>query len=61
MKDLVYATPVESEMDLVGRIVFVDAAGRVAEMHVVESVRRSLHRRFTKCIEVNGGHFDQLW
>ena len=59
MKDLVYATPVESEMDLVGRI--VDSVGRVAEMpNVFENVRRSLFNRCATCIEVNGGHFEQF-
>lgn len=59
MKDLVYATPVESEQDLVGRI--VDSAGRITEMPgVFQSVRRSLADRCRKCVEVHGGHFEQL-
>lgn len=59
MKDLVYATPVLSEFDLIGRI--VAAAGDIAEIpNVFSSVRQSLHKRFQKCVEVNGGHFEQL-
>lgn len=59
MKDRVYATPVESELDLIGRIVV--AAGDIAVIpNVFDSVRRSLLRRLEKCVEVNGGHFEQL-
>lgn len=59
MKDLVYASPVESEEDLVGRI--VDSAALITEMpNVFEDVRRSLHDRCMKCVQVNGGNFEQL-
>ena len=59
MKDLVYATPVESEEDLVGRI--VDSAGIISEMpNVFEDVWRSLDERCAKCIKVNGANFEQL-
>ena len=59
MKDLVYATPVETEEDLVGRI--VDAAAVTAEMPgVFNNVRRSLAARFTRCVQVNGDHFEHL-
>ena len=58
MKELVYQTPVESDEDLVARI--VAASGVLGEMpEVFESVRQSLIKRCEKCIEV-GGHFEQL-
>ena len=59
MKELVYETPVDSEEDLVARI--VDAAAQIAEKpNVFASVRESVHGRYEKCIEVHGGHFEQL-
>ena len=59
MKDLVYATPVDSEEDLVARI--VDAAALISERRgVFKAVRRSLHRRYVKCVEVRGNHFEHL-
>ena len=43
MKSLIYNTPVESEMDLVGRI--VDAAGLIADNpRVFDRIRESLLR-----------------
>ena len=59
MKELVYATPVDSELDLVGRI--VAAAGDITEIrNVFGSVRQSLQERFEKCVQANGGHFEHL-
>jgi hypothetical protein len=59
MKALVYETPVDSEQDLVARIAV--AAGDIAEIpHVFESVRHSLYKRYEKCVEVHGDHFEQL-
>ena len=59
MKNLVYETPVDSEIELVGRI--VAAAEEIAEIpDVFQSVRQSLHERCVKCTEVNGGNFEQL-
>jgi len=59
MKNMIYETPVESPIELVGRI--VTAAEEIAEIPTVfQSVRQSFHERCVKCIEVNGGHFEQL-
>lgn len=59
MNELVYSTPVESEMDLVGRI--AEAAARIQEdVNVFERVRRSLIERCRLCNRVQGRHFEQL-
>lgn len=59
MKQLVYSTPVESEMDLVARI--SEAAARIQEdVNVFERVRRSLVERCGLCNRVQGRHFEQL-
>ena len=59
VKSLVYETPVQSEQDLIGRI--VEASARIAETAgVFERVRQSLHRRFQACIAADGRHFEQL-
>ena len=59
MKNLVYETLVDSEIELVCRI--VAAAGEIAEIpNVFQSVMQSFHERCVKCAEVNGGHFEQL-
>lgn len=59
MKQLVYRTPVESEIDLVGRI--TEAAARIQEdVNVFEQVRQSFVQRCRLCNRVQGRHFEQL-
>lgn len=59
MKQLVYSTPVETEMDLAARV--VEAAAVVQENVVVfERVRRSMIDRFRLCNRVEGQHFEHL-
>ena len=59
MKSLIYETPVESEMDLVGRI--VDAVGLIADnSRVFDHVRQSLLRRYQNCIDAQSRHSEQL-
>ncbi|GBM33855.1 hypothetical protein AVEN_175690-1 [Araneus ventricosus] len=54
LKSLVYATPVDSDEDLVARISVAAARG------IFESVRQSLHRRCQACITDSGCNFEQL-
>jgi hypothetical protein len=56
MKQLVYSTPVESEVDLIGRI--VAAAAVIQENNKFEDVRQSMSARFTMCNRVGGGHIE---
>ena len=59
MKTLVYETPVESEMDLIARL--VAAAGDVADDQAMLSrVQQSFQRRCQLCIDTGGKHFEQL-
>lgn len=59
MKDLVYSSPVEDEIDLLARI--IEAGARIQEEeNVFPRVRQSLSRRFTLCNEVGGQHFEHL-
>lgn len=59
MKQLVYSTPVQNEMDLVARI--VEAAERIRENNpVFEAIRRSMINRFRLCNRVEGRNFEQL-
>lgn len=58
MKTLVYSTPVDNEIELVGRI--VEAAAVIQEENVFEHVRVSLENRFTVCNRVGGGHIENL-
>ena len=59
MKNVVYETPVDSEIELVCRI--DEAAEEIAEIpEVFQSVRRSFYERCVKCAEVNGGHYEHL-
>jgi hypothetical protein len=58
MKDLVYATPINDEYDLVGRI--VEAAALINESIDFESVRENVLKRFRLCNQVQGRHFEQL-
>ena len=59
MKTLVYDTPVESEMDLIGRV--VAAAGDVADdQPMLSRVQQSFVRRCQLCIDTGGRHFEQL-
>lgn len=59
LKTLVYTTPVQSEEDLRNRI---EDSCRVIRNTpgILERVRQSLIRRTNACIEVGGGHFQQL-
>ena len=53
MKSLIYESPLESVMDLVGRI--VDAAGLIADNpRVFDRVRESLLSRYQTCTDVHG-------
>ncbi|KAJ4447829.1 hypothetical protein ANN_09837 [Periplaneta americana] len=53
-RNLVYATPVESEDDLVARI--FAAAGEINDNpEVFHRVRQSMSRRSNLCVQVNGG------
>jgi len=59
MKSFVYETPIQSEEDLMGRI--VEASERIRETPgVFARVRQSLERRLNACIETNGRHFEQF-
>ena len=59
IKTLVYETPVETEIELIGRI--VAAAGDIAENHQMMSrVQQSFQRRCQVCIDAGGRHFEQL-
>ena len=58
MKSLIYETPVETEMDL-GRI--VAAAGCIEDdPGLFVRVQESILRRYQKCIDVQGRHFEQF-
>lgn len=59
MKQSVYQTPVESQMDLIARI---HAAAEIIQTRprALERVRQSLHRRCTLCNEMGGGYFENL-
>lgn len=60
MKDLVYETPVDSEEDLVARI--VAAADVIREKpRVFARIRQSLLDRCRACIEAEGGHFEHIF
>ena len=59
MKQLVNETVVETEEDLVPRIIV--AAGTTADMPgIFERTRQSIVRRCTACIQTNGGAFEQF-
>lgn len=59
MKSLIYETPVESENDLLARIVV--ASGEIEDNPaVLERVHDSLQRRCRLCVAQNGRHFEQL-
>lgn len=59
MKQLVYSSPVESEMDLVARV--VEAAAIIkGDDQVFRRVQRSMIDRFRLCNRVDGRHFEQL-
>ena len=48
-KSLMYETPIQSEQDLIGRI--IEASARISETRgVLDRVRKSLHRRLNACI-----------
>lgn len=58
MKSLVYETPVESDTDLVARV--VAASGEVETQGMLANVRRSLRRRCEACIMCGGRNFEHL-
>ena len=59
MKKLVYETVVETEEDLVARIIV--AASTIADMPgIFERIRQSMVQRCTACIQANGREFDQF-
>ena len=59
MKTLVYESPVESEENLVARI--VAAAGQIGDdPEVLNSIHAHLRRRLELCVHVRGAHFEQL-
>ncbi|KAF8784336.1 hypothetical protein HNY73_010026 [Argiope bruennichi] len=59
MKDHVYKTPVDSEMDLVARI--ETTAGISRDMpDIFENVRWSIQRRSESCVRVSSSNFKHL-
>ena len=59
MKTLVHETPVETQQDLVAQIQV--AAGVIRDMPgIFPRVWHDIIRRYTKCIEVGGGHIEHL-
>lgn len=58
MKDLVYSTPVNSEEDLVARV--VAAAGFIQDDVVFDNIRESMIKKCRFCNQVGGRHFEQL-
>ena len=59
MKDLVFETPIDNEMDLGASI--AAAAGTVRDMpSVFENVRQSMQRRCEAYVSVNGRNFEHL-
>lgn len=59
MKNLVYETVVDSEQDLIGRI--VAAAGKIKdEPQILQRVQRSFLNRCRLCLEQNGRNFEHL-
>ena len=59
VRSLVYETPVESEEDLVARI--IAAFEKVQNQSgIFENVRNSMLRRCETCIAVQGRHFEHL-
>ena len=59
MKDLVYETPMDREMNLVARIAV--AAGTVCEIPgIFENVRQSKQRRCEACVRVNSRNIEYL-
>lgn len=59
MKDLVYSTPVDNEIELVARIAEASAILQ-EENDDFAHVRESMTRRFTLCNERAGQHFEQF-
>ncbi|GFS62516.1 uncharacterized protein TNCV_1262951 [Trichonephila clavipes] len=59
LKNLVYATPFDSDENLVARI--SEATARVREIPgIFDRVRQSLHRHCHACITTSGRNFEQL-
>ncbi|GFX45712.1 uncharacterized protein TNCV_1422961 [Trichonephila clavipes] len=60
LKNLVYATSIDSDEDLVDRI--SEGAARMREIpDIFERVHQSLHRRCQACIATRGRNFEQLF
>lgn len=59
MEDHVYATPVESEEDLIARVVMAGEAIR-QDPGVFARVRAAWLERCQKCVEQNGGHVEHV-
>lgn len=57
MKSLIYDTPIETEEDLIARIMI---AARVIHRRDNNSVYDSMLERCNKCIEMGGRQFEQL-
>lgn len=57
IKDIVYATPVNTREELLQRI--ENAAQTITPQHLL-NVRHSLTHRSQLCVDQNGGHFEQL-
>ena len=55
LKSLIYETPVESEIDLVAKMVIAAENARV-----FERVRQSILKRYQTYIDVGGGYLNQL-
>ncbi|GFU38724.1 uncharacterized protein TNCV_970551 [Trichonephila clavipes] len=59
LKNLIYATPLDSDEDLVARI--SKATARECKiLGIFECVRQLLHRRCQACIATGGRNFEQL-
>ncbi len=59
MKEQIYVKEVNNRDELLMRIINVADIIRQTP-NVLETTWSSLHRRMEKCIEVNGGHIEQL-
>ena len=59
LKSLVYSTPINSEDDLLERI--VSSCERIRNTPgIFQHVRDSMKKRVVACIDVSGGHFEHL-
>ena len=59
LKSLVYSTPINNVEDLRQRI--IDCCNSIKQKPgIFERVRQSMRRRLECCIQIQGGHFEQL-